>query len=129
MVAVLAVPAALLCWRPALWLNIFTQDPAIHAVGEQYFRIIAPSYPFVGVSMVIAFAFQGLGRATAPLVLMALRVAAVLTVALICTQWLGMADRSVYITVAVANVLSAGVMTTLFVRAQRAVRRRMATGS
>ncbi|HUI27421.1 MAG TPA: MATE family efflux transporter [Candidatus Kryptonia bacterium] len=126
MVAVLAVPSTLLCWRPALWLNIFTRDPAIHAVGEQYFRIIGPSYPFVGVSMVIAFAFQGLGRATAPLVLMATRALGVLTVALICTQWLGFGDRSVFITVAIGNVISAGLMTTLFVRTQHHVRRRMA---
>ncbi|HVN87462.1 MAG TPA: MATE family efflux transporter [Candidatus Binatia bacterium] len=125
MVAVLTIPASLLWWRPALWLDLFTHDPAIHAVGEQYFRIIAPSYPFVGVSMVIAFAFQGLGRATAPLVLMSVRVVAVLAVALFCTQWLGLADRSVYITVAVANVLSAGLMTTLFVRVHRTARRRV----
>jgi Na+-driven multidrug efflux pump len=124
MVTVLAVPSALLCWRPALWFNIFTQDPAIQAVGEQYFRIIGPSYPFIGVSMVIAFAFQGLGRATAPLVLMSTRVVGVLAVALVCTQWLGMGDRAVFITVAVGNVVSAGLMTTLFVRAQRAIRSR-----
>ena len=124
MVAVLAVPSALLCWRPALWLNIFTADPAIHAVGEQYFRIIGPSYPFVGVSMVIAFAFQGLGRATAPLVLMAARAIGVLTIALVCTQWFGLDDRSVFITVAIGNVVSAGLMTTLFVSTQRKVGRR-----
>src|SRR6058998_4180760 len=63
----LAVPGLLLCWRPALWFGLFTDDPGIQAVGAQYFRIIGPSYPFLGISMVIAFAFQGLGRATIPL--------------------------------------------------------------
>ncbi|MBI1817758.1 MAG: MATE family efflux transporter [Deltaproteobacteria bacterium] len=124
-VSVLAVPSALLCWRPELWLNIFTHDPGIHAVGEQYFRIIGPSYPFVGVSMVIAFAFQGLGRATLPLMLMTVRVIAVLAVSLVCTQWLGMADRAVFISVAVGNVCSAAVMVTLFTRTHRGLRRRM----
>src|SRR2546427_9427278 len=77
-VVLLAVPGLLLCWRPALWLGLFTNDAGIHAVGTQYFRIIGPSYPFLGVSMVIAFAFQGLGRATIPLAWMIVRVVAVL---------------------------------------------------
>jgi MATE family, multidrug efflux pump len=118
MVALLAVPGLLLCWRPMLWLGIFTHDPGIDAVGTQYFRIIGPSYPFVGISMVVAFALQGLGRATAPLVWMVVRVVGVLGVALVCTQWLGMADRAVFATVAVGNVLSAIVMLLLFLRIQ-----------
>jgi Na+-driven multidrug efflux pump len=116
MVTLLAVPGLLLCWRPMLWLGLFTHDPGIAAVGTQYFRIIGPSYPFVGISMVVAFALQGLGRATAPLVWMVIRVAGVLGVALVCTQWLGMADRAVFTTIAVANVLSAAVMLVLFLR-------------
>jgi Na+-driven multidrug efflux pump len=119
----LAIPGALLCWHPEWWLNIFTRDAGIHAVGEQYFRIIGPTYPFVGVSMVIAFAFQGLGRATAPLLLMAIRVAGVLAVSLLCTQWFGLADRAVFITIAAANILSAAIMVTLFLRVQRTWRR------
>ncbi len=120
-VTLLAVLGALLWWRPALWLGIFTQDAGIHAVGAEYFRIIGPSYPFMGIAMVIAFAFQGLGRATAPLVWMALRVLGVLTVALVCTQWLGMADRAVFLTVAAGNVASAAVMLALFVRVERSI--------
>ena len=115
-VVVLAIPGLLLCWRPALWFNLFTADPAIHAVGEQYFRLIGPSYPFMGIAMVVSFAFQGLGRATLPLGWIIVRVVAVLTVSLVCTQWLGMADRAVFATVAIANVLSAVVMLWLFRR-------------
>src|SRR5262249_45561030 len=63
-VAVLAVPTLILWLRPDLWLGMFTTDPEILAVGTQYLRIIGPSYPLVGISMLIAFAFQGLGRAT-----------------------------------------------------------------
>src|SRR5690606_3268784 len=72
------VASAVLWWRPSLWMGIFTDDPGIHAVGALYFRIVGPSYPFVGLSMVLAFAFQGLGRATPPLVVMAVRVPIVL---------------------------------------------------
>ncbi len=114
MVALLAVPGLLLCWRPMLWLGLFTHDPGITDVGTQYLRIIGPSYPFVGISMVVAFALQGLGRATAPLVWMLLRVAGVLAVALVCTQRLGMADRAVFTSIAAGNVVSAAVMLGLF---------------
>ena len=123
-VGLLTVAGVLLCWRPALWLGIFTQDTGIHAVGASYFRIIGPSYPFMGVAMVIAFAFQGLGRATAPLVWMIVRVVGVVGVALVCTQWLGLGDRAVFFTVAAGNVVSAAVMVTLFLRVERSMRLR-----
>lgn len=115
-VALLAVPGLVLSWRPGLWLGLFTSDPAILAVGTQYFRWIGPSYPFLGLSMVLAFAFQGLGRATAPLVLMAVRVTAVLAVALVLTRRFGYADGAVFATVAAGNVASAAAMATLFAR-------------
>lgn len=124
-VGLLTVAGALMFWRPSLWLGIFTNDPGIQAVGAAYFRIIGPSYPFMGVAMVIAFAFQGLGRATAPLMWMIVRVVAVLTAALVCTQWLGMGDRAVFVSVAAGNVLSAAVMLILFIRVERSMRARV----
>jgi putative MATE family efflux protein len=123
MVALMTVPALLLLWRPTLWLGLFTGDAAINAVGAQYFRIIGLSYPFMGVSMVLAFAFQGLGRATAPLLLMILRVCSVVGAALVCTQWLGMQDQAVFASVAIGNVMAAAVMVGLFRSVQRQMRR------
>ncbi len=121
-VGLLTIPGVVLWWRPALWLGIFTHETGIQAVGAQYFRTIGPSYPFMGVAMVTAFAFQGLGRATAPLIWMIVRVAGVVAVALVCTQWLGLGDQAVFVTVAAGNVISAGVMATLFLRIQRGIR-------
>jgi len=118
----LAVPGLLLCWRPALWLGLFTDDPGIHAVGAQYFRIIGPSYPFFGITMVIAFAFQGLGRATIPLAWMIVRTIGVLAVAVLCTRVLGLGERAVFTTIAVGNVASAAAMVTLFVLTERRLR-------
>jgi len=118
-VALLSVPAIVLWWQPSLWIDLFSTDPEIHEVGAAYFRIVGPSYPFVAVSMVLAFAFQGLGRATIPLVWMVIRVVAVLGVSIWCTQVLGLGERAVFTTVAVANVLSAIVMIVLFVVTER----------
>ena len=117
--AILAFPAALLWWRPTLWTSLFSSDPGILGVGAAYLSIIGPSYPFVGVSMVFAFAFQGLGRAKLPLAVMAVRVPVVLAVALACTRWFGLRERAVFATVAAGNVLAALVLVATFVRVQR----------
>jgi putative MATE family efflux protein len=121
-IVLLGIPGLLVCWRPALWLGLFTADPAIHAVGTSYFRIIGPSYPFVGLSMVIAFAFHGLGRATIPLALMIVRVIAVLVAAVVCTHVLGLGERAVFATIAAGNVVSAAGLIALFLRTERRLR-------
>ena len=126
-VVLLLVPAAVLWWHPALWIGIFTQDAQIQAVGAHYFRIIGPSYPFVGLSMVLAFAFQGLGRATAPLAWMVVRVAGVLIAATLCTRVFGLGDQAVFTTVAVANVASTVVLYWLFARTRRHIGEHRAT--
>jgi putative MATE family efflux protein len=121
-VSLLAVPAIVLWWRPGLWIDLFSTDPEIHAVGAAYFRIVGPSYPFVAVSMVLAFAFQGLGRAVVPLVWMTVRVVGVLTAAIVATRWLGLGERAVFAAVSVGNVVSSLVMLTLFALTERRIR-------
>ncbi|MGH7893542.1 MAG: hypothetical protein ACREQL_02685 [Candidatus Binatia bacterium] len=69
--------------------------------------------------MVLAFAFQGLGRATLPLAWMTVRVVVVLLVAVGCTQWLGLGERAVFATVSIGNIASAAMMVTLFLVAER----------
>jgi Na+-driven multidrug efflux pump len=120
-VALVSVPALVLWIWPDAWLGLFSDDAEIHAVGSLYFRIVGPSYPFVAVSMVLAFAFQGLGRATLPLAWMTIRVVGVLAVSIAATRWLGMSERAVFMTVAVANVLSALVLLALFLTTERRI--------
>ena len=114
-VVLLSIPGAIVWWRPALWIGMFTDDPAIHAVGALYFRTIAPTYPFLGIAMVIAFAFQGLGHATLPLLVTVTRVAAVLAVAVVGTRAFGFDEHAVFVTIAVGNVAGAVVLAGLFV--------------
>jgi putative MATE family efflux protein len=125
----LGVPGMIVWWRPALWLGLFTDDAGIHAVGTQYFRIIGPTYPFVGITMVVAFAFQGLGRATLPLALTIARVAGVLAVAVLCTHGLGLGERAVFTTIAAGNVASAVALTALFAFLARRLRAAAPAGS
>lgn len=117
----LSIPAFALWWRPGLWMGLFSTDPEIHAVGADYFRLVGPTYPFVAVSMVLAFAFQGFGRATIPLALMTARVIAVLVAAIACTQWLDLGERAVFAAVAAGNAAAAIGMVVLFVLTERRV--------
>jgi putative MATE family efflux protein len=119
-VVMLAVPGIVVWSRPALWLGMFTDDPGILRIGSLYFRTIAPTYPFVGVSMVISFAFQGLGRATLPLVVTISRIGAVLAAAIVCTRVFGLEEHAVFLSIALGNVAGAFVLTVLFVVVERA---------
>lgn len=115
-VAILGAGGVALAIWPRLWLGLFTHDAAVLEAGAAYFAVVGPSYPFLGVSMVLAFAFQGLGRATAPMVLMAVRVALVLTGAIVVTRGLGMGAGAVFVVIAAGNVLSSLMLLALWQR-------------
>lgn len=53
---------------PSLWMDLFTTDPAVHAAGSLWFRIVGPSYGFFGLGLMLYFAAQGLGRMQGPLI-------------------------------------------------------------
>jgi Na+-driven multidrug efflux pump len=115
-VALLAGPGVVVFWRPSLWLRLFTDDPGILAVGALYFRIVGPTYPVLGASMIAAFAFQGLGRATLPLLVTLVRVAAVLSAAIACTTVFGLGEQAVFMCIAVGNLAGATVLLVLLFR-------------
>jgi Na+-driven multidrug efflux pump len=68
---------------------------------------------------VIAFAFQGLGRATLPLVVTVARIAAVLTAAIVCTRTFGLGERAVFTAIAIGNVGGTLLLGALFLATQR----------
>jgi MATE family, multidrug efflux pump len=51
---------------PSAWIHIFSEDPAVHATGSQYLRIVAPLYALFGAGMALYFASQGAGRMLLP---------------------------------------------------------------
>ena len=81
--AMLSVVSILLIWKPSIWLGLFTDETEILTVGGKYLQILAPSYPFLGMSMACSFTFQGLGRAVFPLVLVAVRTVIVVAAAIV----------------------------------------------
>ena len=104
-VAVIGAVTAVFVWRPAVWLGLFTADLSIQEIGAVYLRTVGPTYPFIGASMVLGFAFQGLGRAMLPMVLVLLRTALVVAAATAVAR-AGGSVRIVFGIMAAANVVS-----------------------
>jgi putative MATE family efflux protein len=116
---VVALPAILVMWRPQLWLGLFTSAPDIGAVGATYFHCVAPSYAFVVTAMVVASAFQAVGRAAVPLTVMAIRVALVIAAAVAATHLLGAGAETIFVIIAAGNLGSCLALWTLFRAAVR----------
>lgn len=47
---------------PAAWIGIFSSEPAVHAAGAPYLRIVGPFYAFLGLGFALYFASQGMAR-------------------------------------------------------------------
>jgi putative MATE family efflux protein len=125
--SLVAVPIMLVVYEPRLWLGIFTDDAEIQRVGSEYFRIVGPTYLFAVTSMTLASTFQGLGRATIPLAVMVGRVILLIGIAIVLTRVLGYGERPVFLLVAAVNVTSCSLLTMLFLRTVRGLRRSSAT--
>jgi putative MATE family efflux protein len=44
------------------WIGWFSAEPAVVTVGSQYLRVIGPSYPFLGLGLILFAASQGFGK-------------------------------------------------------------------
>lgn len=66
---VLIVMAGLLAAFPFYAVRAFSNDPLIWQPGIEYIRILALSYPFMAVIMVLGGAFRGAGAAMAAMVI------------------------------------------------------------
>ncbi len=117
--ASLGLLGTLLTVRPQLWLARFATDPEVLRVGAGYLHWVAPSYPFVGLSMICAFAFQGIGKASLPMLCTLFRVAAVVTASAVAVRVLQLPEWTIFACVAAGNVLSALVLAWLLRRQLR----------
>ncbi|MBX3025884.1 MATE family efflux transporter [bacterium] len=121
-VAVVAIPAVIVIVRPSWWIGAFSDAPAIHGIGADYFHIVGPTYFFIVVSMVVASSFQALARAVIPLAVMVARVVLVLAAALLAINTFHAQAQTIFVIIAVANVVSCLVLVLLFWRALGATR-------
>lgn len=49
----------LLAIFPSWWVGLFSTDPSVLNAGSTYLRVVAPSYGFFGVGLMLYFASQG----------------------------------------------------------------------
>ncbi len=78
---------ALICnIAPAALVGIFSHDPAVIAVGEEYLRIISWTFVASGVVFVSSSTFQAMGNTVPSLVASAIRIALVGIPALILSH-------------------------------------------
>jgi putative MATE family efflux protein len=59
---------------PEFWISIFNKHPDIITFGASYLRIVALTYGFIGIGIVIASAFQGAGKGYPSLMLTIIRL-------------------------------------------------------
>jgi putative MATE family efflux protein len=51
---------------PATWISLFTSDAEVHRLGASYLVISSLAYPFLGLGLTLASAFQAAGRPVWP---------------------------------------------------------------
>jgi Na+-driven multidrug efflux pump len=51
---------------PATWTSLFTSDAEVHRLGAGYLVISSLAYPFLGLGLTLASAFQAAGRPVWP---------------------------------------------------------------
>lgn len=59
------VGAVLAIW-PALWVSLFTADPAVTAAAHTYFHLAGPGFGFFGLGVTLYFASQGAAKVGGP---------------------------------------------------------------
>jgi putative MATE family efflux protein len=86
--ATLAI-ALLVTLFPALWVGIFSADPAVLEAGSLYLRIVAPLFPVFGAGMALYFASQGAGYVLLPILSGTARLAVVVVGGLLVVTFAG----------------------------------------
>ena len=92
---------------PALWMNLFTADAGIRALGATYLRVVGVGYGFFGLGLALFFASQGAGRMLWPLVGSVARLVVVAVGGWVCVVWLQAPASVFYGVVALSLVVYA----------------------
>ena len=75
--SVLGVLGLVVALAPGLWVDMFTDSPAVRAAGYAYLRIAGFGFAFFGLGLCLYFASQGAGRVGGAIGAQAIRLAVV----------------------------------------------------
>jgi len=90
---------------PHAWIGLFSQDPAVVAVGTRYLQIVGPAYGFFGLGLALYFASQGAGRLLWPLMAGGTRLLVASVGGWLAVRWLGGGPSAVFTAMALALVV------------------------
>jgi len=90
---------------PHSWIGLFSQDPAVVAVGTRYLQIVGPAYGFFGLGLALYFASQGAGRLLWPLMAGGTRLLVASVGGWLAVRWLGGGPSAVFTAMALALVV------------------------
>src|SRR5215468_824788 len=62
---------------PDVWINLFTDVPEVHVLATSYLVVASLAYPFLGLGLILASAFQAAGRPLWPVLAISGRAAVV----------------------------------------------------
>ena len=97
---------------PQGWLELFSSDPAVLAVGTLYLRIVAPFYGIFGIGMLLYFAGQGAGRVMWPVLAGTARLIIATAVGWLVVKALGGGLQELFITLAISVIAFGGITVT-----------------
>ena len=100
--AITGVIGAVMAIAPSLWMNLFTDDPQVRAIGAHYLNIVGGCYGFFGLGLALFFASQGAGRMLWPLAGSTARLVIVAVGGWACMHWLPMSIDGYFVIVAVS---------------------------
>jgi putative MATE family efflux protein len=87
---------------PALWMNLFTNDPAVRNFGALYLNIVGGCYGLFGLGLALFFASQGAGRMFWPLAGSSLRLVIVAVGGWVCVHVLGASASGFFFVIALS---------------------------
>ncbi len=100
---------------PRFLISMFNDNPELVKYGSSYIRYIAPTYLFIGVIMILSFAFQGFGKGFPGIIIALFRLGIVaVPLAYFLTLNLGYGLTGVWIAIAASNVLTGVFSATWF---------------
>lgn len=104
----MSVIALLFLSAPRYFISVFNNDPELIRYGISYIRYIAPTYVFLGLIMILSFAFQGFGKGVPGVAIAIFRLGIIaVPLAYLLALNLGYGLTGVWIAIAASNVLTA----------------------
>lgn len=95
---------------PSLWMNLFTNDPAVLGFGASYLNIVGACYAFFGLGLALFFASQGAGRMFWPLTASMARLGVIVVGGWLCVHVFQWPATALFAIVATSLVLYGGTL-------------------